>query len=486
MADLSCRGSELLAADVEMGRASSADRMRLEVHLQRCVGCAARTERLRGLAEILRREPVVVHASDRAIVAAALIGASSEQPRDATRRVPPVSLAIAAAALIAVSITAAWLATRDAAPIADRHERRPAVPERAPAPGPSAAPDERIEPREPERVVAEAPAAASPALATGRARPCEGVTTEAVAGAAAFVLRSEGRTCRLRLDTGEIRVHVDPRARVDFAIATPSADVRVVGTVFSVGVDAERRTSVVVLRGAVEVAAGDRSVRVRGGSEVAVAAPGAAAPSEVRAAPAPMLRTLRHLATHLEEAPGAAATATEATPAASTEAGSSPEAVAPIADLRQMIARGQPAEARARATERSARPEYAPRRAELLTIVAETYVMERDHRRAFDAYEEVWTTSPGTTTAANATLAAANLALDRLADPARARALYETYIREFPRAPLHETAVLGRCRALAAAGRAADAASCARAYLATHPDGRLRDQAERLLPRDDP
>ncbi len=179
--------------------------------------------------------------------------------------------------------------------------------------------------------------------------------------------------------------------------------------------------------------------------------------------------------------PASAGSSASGAPAAPTSAAAA-EAAAPVADLRRMLRQGRSAQARAQAEARSQRPEYARRRAELFTIIAESHAVEGSYRRAVDAYRQVWTESPGTTTAANARLAAAGISLDRLHDPTRAIELYEDYLQRYPHAALRETALVGRCRGLAAAGRRDRAASCARAYLTTFPHGRLRDQAERLLP----
>ena len=487
MADLSCRSAELLAADVEMGRASQAERMRVEVHMQRCEPCAARTERVRALAAVLRAEPVEPTVGDRAIVASALMEAH-DQPAPGSGRARLLPLLAAAAVLIAAGVSAAWLLTQggsEPAPVVERG-------------GSTEAPRQPLGPDAPPR---DEPVTVA---LSGLASPCPGVTTETGGDARAFVVTAQGELCRLGLDEGELRLSVDPAAGIDLVVETPTANVRVVGTVFSVGVE-DGFTSVVVYRGTVEVSREEETLRVTGGHQVGVERDRDAV---VRAVEPSALEPLERLAGGSSAAVGAGqegisiasrertgtgsrapgeGEAVEGTEPTEPEEPSQPSArealeeSAPLADLRALLGQGSYAEAREQAQERAERPEYARRRGELFTVIAESYKRERQWQRARHWYEEVIRVSPGTVTAANALVGAADLALQHLGQHADALRLYEAYLEQFPRGALHEEALIGRCRALRAAGRLREARACARAYLATHPDGRQRAPALRLL-----
>ena len=486
MADLSCRQAELLEADVEMGRASEADRMRMEVHLQRCEACAQRSERLRALTDALRAEPIEARVPDRALVASALVEAH-DRPARTLAQGPAMPWLAAAAALLAMGSAAWWIATRDGSP---------AVVERG-------VPNEGAE----------------PVALAGLATPCDAVVTHATAGARAFLVDAHERVCRIRLDAGELRLHVEPNAGVDLVVATPTANVKVVGTVFSVGVE-EGFTSVVVYRGTVEVRRARETLRVTGGHRVGLARDREALVESANEEALEPLVELEERAASSADARGAAesaageheelATAPEPTsqepvtegpttpiaregrrPAAPPETAESEaegEEVAPepadaaaIRDLRRLIGEGRTAEARQQALDRTEDTQHTRRRGELYTVIAESYEMERNWPAAYEWYDRVQRVSHGTTTGGNALFAAASLALERLGRPTDAVRLFESYIRQHPRSALHEDAYIGRCRALMAAGQRADAESCARAYLLTSPTGRHQERARRLL-----
>ncbi|MFW6052171.1 MAG: hypothetical protein ACODAU_13415, partial [Myxococcota bacterium] len=102
MADLSHREADLLAAEVETGRASDAQRMRLEVHLQRCADCAARHARIQGLTRALRDEPAPERRlSDPALALRAMMRARHAPPERRRRPLRGWVPAMAAAALLA-------------------------------------------------------------------------------------------------------------------------------------------------------------------------------------------------------------------------------------------------------------------------------------------------------------------------------------------------------------------------------------------------
>ncbi len=457
-ARLSHRQAELLAIEVEGGRPiTETDRMRLELHLEECEQCASRHQRVGALAEALRLEQATTkEPSDREAVARALMEAGTGRHRavdPSNRSRAPYAMAAAAAVLLAVGVSWLWLAGD--APIASESQSGE---EREQA-------DEAPPPAEEEAPV-ELAAASEAAEATDElgAAPCRGVRTEWEEPAELEVRASDEEVCRLAISAGILRVHVDPEARMRVSIDTPTATVRVLGTVFRVSVG-DSGTAVAVYRGEVEVETRAGNERVGPGGESRQHL-GAGGSLEVEAAP---LTALAGLAAFVGEEPP------EVSPWRPPRA----RRGAPVDDLRRMLSAGRAAEARDEAEERGARPEYAGRRAELLTIIAESYVIEGQYERALDAYGQVWG-GDRSSTAANALLAAADLHLERTGQPDEALLLYERYIRDYPRGPLREVAAVGRCRALGRGGRPGRAVSCAEAYLATHPDGRFRRQMEAL------
>lgn len=72
----------------------------------------------------------------------------------------------------------------------------------------------------------------------------------------------------LRLDGGNADCTVAPRAEGHFAVATPHGEVRVIGTVFTVGV--AEATTVTVASGQVEVRAGDAAITVGPGGQARI------------------------------------------------------------------------------------------------------------------------------------------------------------------------------------------------------------------------
>jgi tetratricopeptide (TPR) repeat protein len=150
-----------------------------------------------------------------------------------------------------------------------------------------------------------------------------------------------------------------------------------------------------------------------------------------------------------------------------------------VARLRRMLRDAAPQAVRAQARREMADPRLARRRAELMTIVAESYAAEQRYREAVTAYARVWQ-GPRSTTAGNALVAAADLALLRLSEPRRARGLYERYLREYPQGPLREVAAAGRCRALHATGATEATRRCVASYARRYPDGRFRGVVDAL------
>jgi hypothetical protein len=464
MSSLSHRAAELLLVELSAGRATQAERMQLELHLQECERCASRHGRVDALISALReadREASTTfdESADRRLVMQAMMQAGAE--RGSQRGDPSArryAWTFAAACAVAASVWMLW----------------PAAVERGPGSAPVAQRDRVLEAHEAPR----------PEPPVASAASCPGVQLEPSAGVELRVAVSRPDVCRLLLSSGTLLVHVDPEAHLRVSIDTPNAGVRVVGTVFLVAV-AEGRTQVAVYRGEVEVETRRGRMRALHGDEIEVT--GGEPELQMRAA---RREDLRSLADFVGEAPSteprqASARdpmpATPHRPAAARPRGRRDSGVerAPdpsLTDLRQMLRAGQTAEAREQA-QRGA--EGSRQRPELLTIIAESHALEGQYERALAAYGYVWEAGQSTT-AANALLAAAAIALDRLRRPAEAQRLYERYLREYPEGSLSGVARVGRCRALGRAGQREAARSCALDYLRQHPRGRFRRQAESI------
>jgi TolA-binding protein len=69
----------------------------------------------------------------------------------------------------------------------------------------------------------------------------------------------------------------------------------------------------------------------------------------------------------------------------------------------------------------------------------------------------------------------------RAGQNARALALFERFMRDYPDASLFESALVHKMRLLAATSDFAAASASARQYLARFPDGFARDEARALL-----
>ncbi|NOY91105.1 MAG: FecR domain-containing protein [Deltaproteobacteria bacterium] len=460
MTSLSHRSAELIAADLQAGRASEAERMKLELHLQHCERCAARHERLGALVTALRADheagELANDGADRRIVMQAMMQAGSRhdaRPRRSAGRARYL-WAAAGACAVAASVWMFWAAGVHGPeqPVSQRSVTTPQTPRLAP----------------------EAPTAPNAPVMDA---PCRGVHTKPSADVEAAVAVSREHLCRLTLDDGTLLVHVDPEAEQRVSIDTPSASVRVVGTVFRVSVE-HGQTRVVVYRGEVEVETRGARARLLSGRELETAG----AELEQRVAEREALMELAAFVG--EELPAEPSSTSERTPPATTTSHRArrPVAASPqrsLGDLRRMLRTGHTAEARAQAGLRVADPEYAGRRSELLTIIAESHALEAEYGRALESYRRVWA-GPRSATAANALLAAAAIAIDRLGRPAEARRLYERYLQDYPEGSLRGAAWVGRCRALRRGGEREQAVTCAREYLRAHPDGRFRRQAESL------
>jgi len=245
-------------------------------------------------------------------------------------------------------------------------------------------------------------------------------------------------------------------------------------------------TSVVVERGLVRVEARDETRRIGAGERAAVSTD--AGTIAVDGADEPEMGALGVFAASLGLPARAAAEAEpvdharDAEPTVTTAEGRSGNGRRRVARLRRMLREAEPRAVRARAQREMSDPRLSRRRAELLTIVAESYAAERRYAEAMESYASIWQ-GPRSTTAGNALIAGADLALLRLSQPARARGLYERYLREYPRGPLRELAAAGRCRALHATGAGEATRRCVGAYAEDYPEGRFRAVVESLVGR---
>jgi ferric-dicitrate binding protein FerR (iron transport regulator) len=468
MADLSCQEVTLLDADAVAQ--SVTDRARLASHLSRCEACTQRRQRMRVMTAAITRECAPESGmSDRALIARAQLQAASrpwavENPRW-------LRPALAAAAVLALGGgVGSWvLRPTTGAPVASA-------------------------PRKIEQASRSEHAAVASTAQAALTMPCSQVTVASDPNADVVTLSGEHSACRFGLRSGEALFRVAPGAGARVTVETPAANVNVIGTVFLVRVDEAAATQVAVYRGRVQVETAAGGVELAAGQQVLVSDRASEPAADLHGAPATIMGRLQrfaarageHALEHAEPPPPAVRAASESdvpaevlSPRRKRARDKKPAEREVIIDLRGIV-RSDPSLARARAKEHSDRPEYLRQRAELLTIIAESYVVEREYARALDAYRDVWTVSPGTSTAANAMLASANLYLDRLNEPLLASALYARYLEAFPRGSLRELAEIGRCRALRAAGEREQARACATAYLATHGKARYGNEAADL------
>ncbi|MDD9934941.1 MAG: FecR family protein [Myxococcales bacterium] len=471
MQTLSHTEADRLAAMVGAGEPLSAPtRAALAQHLSVCAACASREARLAGLVEALQAAPEgASQVGDRELIAKAMIQAGTGRPLRQGSRPGRTAAILAVAASVALAVVNG---------LTEYGSRT----ERAEHPPPANRPPSSAEAeRDKQDVLAAAPATASvttppPAAEPPSRLPCPGVRLSWSTEPALQVQASDGRVCRLSLQAGVAQVVVDPKAHMRVSIDTPSATVRVLGTIFQVAVgDAD--TSVAVYRGQVAVETRAGGLQLQAGqaatSRDGVLVRGRAQPEA--------LSTLATLAGG-DSPPARAATvaAQRSRPTEAAEAKRARRSDRGVEDLRKLLSAGDTRAARARATSRSRAEDTPGRRAELLTIIAESYVIEGQYERALESYSRVWG-GARSATAANALIAAANVSLERMRGAHEALALYERYIREYPRGPLRQVAATGRCRALQAAGQHQRAAACANAYLAVHRNSPLRHRMQALI-----
>ncbi len=460
MTEVSCRRARRLAVSLELGELGEADRMILELHLQQCRSCASVETRVRGLARLLQDAPLEASSrTDRSIIASAMMAAAQPIAAPSRARLQRrwiVALAASLALVVGAGLVArTFFAGADPAQKMARGSR----------------PDE---------------SSAAPVVAVFEA-PCPGVQMRGMDEARARIVTSNPTRCEVLLDLGSLAIYVDPEQTTSLTVETPHTMVRVVGTVLSVDVD-EQRTRVTVERGLVEVGPVDSGGSAGAASEGAVsvaagrtAQRASSAEVEVRASTADELTPLGALARELElpvRRRTADAAPVEVSPQPEEPSVARRSGAHRIARLRRLLRSEPPAAVRRRIDVELRDPRVARRRAELLTIVAESYLMEGDHARALEAYGRVWR-GRRSSTAGNALIAGADVALRRLRDPGRARGLYERYLAEYPRGPLREVALVGRCRALAAAG-APSVSACVSAYERDYPEGRFSGPLRRL------
>jgi FecR protein len=311
---------------------------------------------------------------------------------------------------------------------------------------------------------------------------------------------------RIEVAHGAVLLDVRSRARGTFEVATPSARVRVVGTVFAVEVGRHGRTSVRVFEGRVDFveAGGTRSlgageaVRSSDSESMDKLADEGAARAAARerrptgaSSPAPSVMSApssieatheeeRHPSSHLVSVPGAAPRPAHEGDAIPTPNGSSDSqvgsrgavAIRPDAsELRQAIARGEAlAVLGALPSARLTTRERAWLRADALRAVGRV-------ADAANSYREIARTDDSDRQSAAYLSASLFLRANRASESLAV--LDESGISR-PGSPFAERALVVRARALAEQGSEAASQEAAREYLNRFPDGQAAESMRRI------
>jgi hypothetical protein len=98
-------------------------------------------------------------------------------------------------------------------------------------------------------------------------------------------------------------------------------------------------------------------------------------------------------------------------------------------------------------------------------------------------YQELRPTCAGTSEELSSRVLGGRIYLDRLGDPARALAAFDSYLAVTSSGALREDAMIGRALALGRLNRAADEASAWQALLSSYPDSLYADKARSRLSR---
>ena len=284
------------------------------------------------------------------------------------------------------------------------------------------------------------------------------------------VLANEGDKFVTAVRRGKVGFDVRPGGPRKWIIETDLATVEVVGTAFAVERSAVE-LSVTVERGVVLVRGErvpGRVVRLTAGQHVEVAAAIATAPPP----PAPTIDRVAPVTPAIDRAPP---------PAPAIDRGPPPAPVidrvptAPALDRTPPIVAPPPV-----APPPVAPPPVAPPPVDIIAR-ADALVAAGQHARAADALEAYLADARGDATAGLAAFLLGRLAQDQLAQPQRAAEAFAR-VRAIgsPRA-IQEEALVRQARALARAGRAADARAAARGYLDQYPGGARAAEMTALL-----
>lgn len=288
-------------------------------------------------------------------------------------------------------------------------------------------------------------------------------------GGASLVTTSLSQDARsLSLASGEALFDVRPGA--PFVVETPTARVRVLGTVFRVSVERER-TFVRVYEGRVEVvdAAGTRTLTA-GQTSYAPATPSrldAYGDAFARArSTAPNLAAEPASPAVAQAEPGGLPLAAPPQPAPRPSPREPRAAAVTLDDARRLLANGdfEGVLAAVRASTEAARS-------------ADWTLLEADALRGISRFAEAATAferaaslaSP--TRAAASGLSAARIRLDALSDAAGALRSLDRSHADAPGSPVEDASMALRVRALRALGRQDDARAVARVYVARFPSG---------------
>ena len=379
-----CRKVETLLGRPESDLAH-AEQQKLSAHLSQCEACRAEAGMLRVATDLLQRPTTTLseHARERAFATAYARAYTVNDVTPSWRRVH-LSIAVAVAAAVLLTVVSAWPRSE---PVAREQTRQ------APAPAAHALP-------EPAPVIAVAPATEPAPAPRGegwidaRATELRHFAHAKVTLAAGTRARFDVATSTLELRRGRVEVDVDPRPHAPFAVMTQHFRVEVLGTQFTV--TPER---VDVQHGKVRVL--DREGRLiaprltRGKSYVRRTSDAETSVRGARAA---------------ELAPSSAEVLTRAREALAGRR---------LVDARDLLDRLDGMDA------------TRAERAEAATLRAECALLDHDVAAAIEAYLKVSNAFGDLPAADNALFAAAQLAAKQR-DDVRARALLERYLIRYP------------------------------------------------------
>lgn len=293
----------------------------------------------------------------------------------------------------------------------------------------------------------------------------------------ALELRGEERW--LRLSSGE--VFIEGGGAGELSVEAGALTARPVGTRFMV---AQRggRASVAVLEGRVDVNLAGALHHLNEGQEYLQGGQVAPMSQETRSVMKAVFGVVDAPASAPSDTLTASAPQREPTPEPPKSAPvKAPDAAKEIKEIEALLQKKELASARRRA-HAALNTEPAPKdAARLQTLIAESYMAERDYAAAHQAYLVVFRTYPRTRDAGEALLTAGILELEQLKEAEQAQTSFETYLSRYPKGSLRESAHFYLCQALLRQGKKSEASRAASDYLQEFPAGEFASSLAPLM-----